>query len=262
MRRTRLRLAALASLLACGPDSAPATSGDATGSAPAECPAELEPLADPDAYAAALAEAVCAKLAACGCSAVPDTCVADRTAVSIGHNEFFLAAGNVFDPVCARQVVLGHEWSSCGHHTPSPCEPCRVFVGTRAEGDACEVIDSVIDPCGPDLFCINGRCIGGLPLVDEGAPCREDGALVGLCGPDQSCDFDEHICVAQPTLGEPCRHRQCRFELWCDTSDSSTGVCRARLPGGEPCSSERECDSFVCAQNVCTDEPRYCRFRR
>ncbi|MCY1008054.1 hypothetical protein OV079_21345 [Nannocystis pusilla] len=96
----------------------------------------------------------------------------------------------------------------------------------------------------------------------RGAPCREDGALVGLCGPDQSCDFDEHICVAQPTLGEPCRHRQCRFELWCDTSDSSTGVCRARLPGGEPCSSERECDSFVCAQNVCTDEPRYCRFRR
>lgn len=262
MRRYRLRPAVFSLLLACGPDSAPATSGDATGTPPAECPAELEPIADPDAYAAALAEAVCAKLAACGCSAVPDTCVADRTAVRIGHNEVFLAAGSVFDPACAREVVLSHEWSTCSRDTTSPCDFCSVFVGTRAEGDACEIIADVVDPCGPDLFCNHGRCTGPLPMVDEGATCREDGVFVGICGPGHSCDFDQHICVARPTVGEPCHDHRCGSELWCDMSDSATGVCRARLPGGDPCSSERQCESFVCSHNVCSDEPRYCSFRR
>ncbi|MFY0541063.1 hypothetical protein [Nannocystis pusilla] len=215
-------------------------------------------MADPDAFAAALAEAVCAKLAACGCSAVPDTCVADRTAATLAYNEVFLAAGNVFDPVCARRAVLWHEWASCGLDTASPCDACRVFVGTLAEGDACERIPDLVDPCGHDLFCNDGRCTGPLPMVDEGATCREDGDLVGSCGPDLSCDFFQHICVARPTVGEPCRVRQCDTELWCDTSDSATGVCRARLPGGDPCSGEFQCESFVCAQGVCSGEPRYC----
>lgn len=263
MRRYRLRPAVFSLLLACGPaepggSDTEAAGGGTTGTAPTECPAEIEPLPDPDAYAAALAEAICAEFVACDCSDVPDTCVADQTAALTARNAAYLAAGSVFDPVCARKTVLRQEGSSCDAGAPSPCSGCAVFVGTRAEGEACEVIEDTIDPCGPGLLCNGGRCAPGLPTVGEGAKCRDDGTLVALCGPDRLCDFDQDICVPMPVAGDPCRDGYCGIDLWCDASDSPTGVCRAQRPGGDPCNSPLQCESLVCVQSRCSDDPRYC----
>ncbi|WAS96993.1 hypothetical protein [Nannocystis punicea] len=269
MRQRRPCFALLSLLFACGPgdpggsdtEPLPATGGDATGTAPAECPADLEPFATHEEYAAALAEATCAKLAACDCSGVPSTCVEDQTAKNIGRNKVYLAAGSVFDPLCARKLVLRHEWTSCDVDEASPCGTCEDFVGTRAEGDTCDFIADIVDPCGPHLFCNGGVCTGPVPPVDGGDKCREGEQNVGFCGADQICDFDQNICVPRPQLGDPCRDGWCGgLDLWCDTSDSPTGICRKTRPAGEPCSNLGQCDNLACVDNVCSADPRYCVF--
>jgi len=272
MRCPRPSLAVLSLLLACGGDPSgatdtdplPATSGDATGAAPAQCPAELEPFASPDEYAEAQAIAICAKLESCGCAAVSATCVADKTAGIVGDNKVYLAAGSVFDPICARKRVLAQEWLSCDVDSASPCGGCRDFVGTRAEGEACEFIVDKVDPCGPGLFCNGGVCSGPVPQVDEGEACREGepGRFVGICAAGQFCDFDQDICVPVPNVGEPCRDHVCGPDAWCSTGDSATGVCRARRPAGEGCSDAFQCESLVCTDGLCGDEPRYCLYFR
>ncbi|MCY1054380.1 hypothetical protein [Nannocystis sp. SCPEA4] len=270
MYRTRPCLAVLSLLLACGPDPSggtdtdplPGTSGDATGTAPAECPADLEPFASPDEYAEALAIAMCAKLESCGCTAVSPTCVADKTADNVGRNKVYLAAGSVFDPLCARKRVLQHEWTACGLDSASPCGGCQDFVGKRAEGDTCELIVDVVDPCGPELFCNGGVCTGPLPPLDEGEACREGEPprTLGYCPADQFCDFDQDICVPVPEVGDPCRDYFCGSGAWCSTGDSATGVCRAQRSGGEPCTQPNQCQSLACVDNVCSEQPRYCIF--
>lgn len=269
MRQSRPFFALLSLILACGPDNSggsdteplPETGDDATGTAPAECPADLEPFANPDAYAEALAQATCAKLAACDCTEVPDTCVADHTEVNLGRNAVYLAAGSVFDPLCARKLVLRHEWTACGLDSTDPCGFCEDFVGTRAEGDACQLIAGTVDPCGPRLFCNGGTCTGPVPWLGEDAPCRDGDVVLGACEAGLLCDFDQDICVPVPKLGEPCRDLVCGPGAWCSTSDSPTGVCLATRPGGGPCSHPIQCESRVCEQSVCSDEPLYCLYR-
>lgn len=267
-RRPRLSVVALL-LLACGPeqsatdtDAPPAGPvGDGTGSAPAECPADLEPILTVEAYAEALAKALCARREACDCAEVPADCVAQATAQYLEEFAVPMAAGLELDPECAAKEVKNREWISCDIDSISPCV-CVDFPGTLAEGAACEDLEGLYTTCAPGLLCNGGTCesYDAIPLVDEGEPCRTDtGKILGFCGADSLCHFEDLVCVPLPKLGDPCVDGfYCGPDQFCNNSDSSAGVCTDRLPAGSACGSSYVCEGFDCVDGVCADTPYIC----
>lgn len=242
------------------PTTSGSGSGSDTGSAPAECPAEVPSISTPEALAETLAAILCEKAAACGCSEVPADCAAQEIEGTLKYYEAHLELGLSFDPACAGLLALHEEWQSCEYDTPSPCPACAAFVGTLAEGEACEIGTYGLEACAGSLGCVMGRCT---PLVEVGVgetcvagPHQE---TVALCPADHYCRPATDVCTRYPAIGEPCIDGTCGPEGWCDGSQEPDSLCALKRAAGSACESAGQCQSSRCQDGACLAHPVVCK---
>lgn len=167
---------------------------------------------------------------------------------------------------------------------------CKLFYGTRAAGEPCEVDPNVAgDECTKDLVCENGTCavrveppevgetcLDGGPGCPSGSACLDldaDGELVceslpgaggtclgmlDLCGPYLFCDQTDKRCAAVASIGEACTPGlyPCVEGAVCGTDQ----MCEAAPGAGEPCTFFCA-EGLTCDQNVCAvASPVICGF--
>ncbi|MDP1822578.1 MAG: hypothetical protein Q8L48_05030 [Archangium sp.] len=206
-------------------------------------------------HCASYAEALCARLAACGtaepgqrvaCEARAFTLCdgtigpasrAGATRVEVGATETCLAA--IANAPCL--FVDSSAWSSClyGPGTRAP-------AGTP--GTRCENADSCLEGvCGPP---VSGRCGVCSPATAIGERCGTCDPQVAFCSLSGVCTAylpDGVACVR----ADHCQSRVCTLAQRCGTSAQ-----------GEPCRSEFECaPSDFCSNLVLNQVPGQCQPR-
>lgn len=223
---------------------------------------------EPEAWAAAYAEARCAQLVDCGCAeplsadADYENCV--QTVERAWVERFSLGFGDVLVEDCLGVHLDLLEVEGCEPSAGPPLswqgEPdvaCHLYEGSVPSGDPCATFWAgswAESTCAEGLVC-EGLCRA---RPSEGEACLQpsrdlDGALWQLerdslrCADGLTCIDD--VCVAYRELGESCAPRQCADGLFCDA-----GSCAPRKPGGEACTWGFECESARCWSGSC--QPR------
>jgi hypothetical protein len=127
-----------------------------------------------------------------------------------------------------------------------------------------ELLDTYQDSEGEELLpqaCRGALQIqdeGGYPLpgtVEEGGECYSDSHCVeGLyCDRPESTDADYcEVCMALPSVGEPCRDHSCGTGAWCDYNQDPY-MCVALIEDGQPCGDNHQCVSLRCYEGFCLD---------
>lgn len=237
-----------------------------------------------------LAEHVCRRAAGCECGMAENdsVCISNverrLRSLTASPSEDLLyderCAAALLDRVTAYGCRTSTEILWAPEFDPAQvCSVCKPFFGRRVAGEACWNFEgSPYDDCAQGLTCREGRCRdfcapGGLGepcstnvcaaglachyasegdatcqrLVGVGEPCED-----AVCKDGLYCDAERLTCIARPGVGDTC-YGDCAPRLWCDMSppDSASWVCRSPKPGGEPCTSEMECESRACEDEVC-----------
>lgn len=243
-----------------------------------------------------IAEELCNKQEECDCD-TGQTVEQCRAFVEAGLGAFFVPPENAdlsYDGGCADDVVDAYADIGCDtvdeYVDGQECRVCKVYYGTKAEGEACSRFDDTIyDDCEQGLFCLGDVC--GDPCEEagegqscDGRPCAEnltctfigeemtcqptaglgDSCEAQSCADDLVCDSQTFTCTEPPGIGEPC-FGSCS-EGWCDTSDpeSESWVCKAAKEAGEPCDFGDECISDECdfETSVCVEQrPLVCQIQ-
>lgn len=251
----------LSAVVACGPQNAAetstlATSESAETGAPPSCEG-LEAIPE-DVFPERMAEAVCARMAACGCSG------ADAPQCGQGVIDWYTMMRTyanqsdlVYDGRCLTrklQMLAGSGCTASDLIDGLSCEPCFVYSGRAQTGEACEWTSynsagMFLNPCAGAINTCQislGQC--GI-LSEEGDECFGD------CGPGLVCTYD-HVCVSAD-VGEPCVLSQvlpegCAEGLWC-----KFGVCQKALGIGAYCTRDTMCVTR-CENSGCADVERVC----
>jgi hypothetical protein len=187
---------------------------------------------------ARLAEAMCAREAACGCS--PDDVLAECRAV---HLQGLTGVGDLaaeeadysFDPACLRELADCWEQIPCGmsyEEAVASCDSaCVVHRVSRDVGSQCESEPWGFGPAG-----FVGQCEAGLECLGG------HGYAV--------CDVDSPLEVGDNCF-DPGFHRHCGAGLYCTTEDGD-GVCAPRMVEGGICETWTACASELrCVDSVC-----------
>ncbi len=267
-------------VVACGPSS---TSGgiasDAGPTADVQIPA-TGPIPE-DAAPAAVAKAICDKVAQCACdlsTAAPcmqdsvcdtSTCVASFTMLYQSADTAALSTGRVYDPQGARTCVEAVAAADCrddDYHNlctvlwkgtqaiGQPCGPTQACASTSVApadcaGDGvCAAIPSG-PPMGPPMgAACSGECVGSTCSVTIGR-----GASGGQCQHDDGLACIGGTCQPLLAQGTSCMGAgECADPLAC-----IGGMCAARQPDGsacdvtsiidQPCVAGSGCVGGVCA---------------
>jgi hypothetical protein len=147
----------------------------------------------------------------------------------------------------------------------------RVFLGTKAAGEAC----SRDEECADDRRCvISDACPGSCAArIAPGGACEADADCDDTNSP-VDCDYETSTCTTTLVLppvgeGEECwfsspgkvDRQPCADGLWCDgdgtfaSEEYRNGTCRRTLiPVGDPCGSDEDLceDGAACWDDVCT----------
>ncbi|MFT3711221.1 MAG: hypothetical protein QM817_26625 [Archangium sp.] len=125
--------------------------------------------------------------------------------------------------MCATSCCLP-DGSCAPNNDPAACGSNRMFCGTCASGERCELgrcTSAVCTGCFDPL----GVCRSGT----ENLTCGSDGGVCLSCGIDQECQGSR--CVFTRCDNDNCRFGCCRPDLSCETSPSVT-ACGL---GGQSC---------------------------
>lgn len=170
-----------------------------------------------------------------------------------------------YDDECAEEELNDRSSESCGPRDwddPDSCsKPCKRYYGPVPSGGTCTVGISGYDNCKQGSVCgSSGICIN--PCEEPHLPSAGESCYVDLCDEDSYC-FDDGgsalpMCVAWPTVGQPCTDSgQCHASAWCD---SASDTCQAHPTLGLPCDQAGQecqgctiCDSV--ADPVCVTAP-------
>lgn len=238
-----------------------ATDGSTEASAEASFPADV-------------ATAYCAALFACGgpgaCSPEHELPYADEPGC-VAHEQARLeelrtnasAAGLVFDADCVDAVISAYSSFGClslGQatlHVPEQTNlalGCQPYVGSVPvhDGTCITVAGTALSDCEAGTSCDDGTC----RPIDGPAPC------VTECAPGTTCadyPFDRYICAEIVGAGETCvqdgeRVAYCAPGTGCQLQASegfTVGLCAVQVGVGEACTSNQDCDTFVCTEGVC-----------
>jgi hypothetical protein len=204
----------------------------------------------------ALVEATCLQVDQCNCGSVvfgDETCTTARTRLWRDRLAYGRANDLTYAPDCVTAQMQSVARAGCsygGDEDLHVCDDfCAVFVGDRAEGDACESFDSVVGNCAQGLTCHRGACTRPCSVLTglvEGDRCSSD--LTGQfddCAHGLYCNFQTQTCLRSPGLGEFC-DSTCGEDLVCDWQSSS---CQTGVGEGESC-WDAQCEPGL-----------YCRWR-
>ncbi len=247
--RRRALLSGVLALVACG------------GGEP-----EVEP-EDPnlplDELCAAVAEADCARLLACGTYYAPfdeASCRVHqaavlcgpvqaglRAAVSGGSLDYFeLAARDCQEAVAKLSCDIGFDYDLLA------IDACRSMVSPiGTAGDACHLGFD----CAAGNYCDNGAgCPGRCALLKtNNQPCT----FGERCAPQLYCDLTAMRCLARTDLGGTCglelSASACVDGTFCDRSNPATPTCARARGRNAGCTSNAECAAGgLCISNRCS----------
>lgn len=128
-----------------------------------------------------------------------------------------------------------------------PWGQCRegVCAAQPGPGQACQGYDA----CIPPYACIDGTCTR-MSLQCRPAQKGELCTFFVACAEGLWCDvFNGFRCAPRAGVGDPCT-----LDWQCPTGTECSGTCVSvpkLKPPGEPCESDRECQSDYCSDSVC-----------
>ena len=161
---------------------------------------------------------------------------------------------------------------SCGEAEQPACKPgleCVDLLGdglqcvaiasvyTTELGDACDPTD-LLERCQSGLVCESVSSTEGVCAkpVGRGASCKR--AQPNQCPPGQYCDAapgEAGSCVDAPGDGDACRAS--KTPACADGHVCVDGTCRTVRANGGTCSTDRECYSGTCMDDIC-EAPLQC----
>jgi hypothetical protein len=224
------------------------------------------PVLDPAQAPAAIAEAICRAQHECPCQDPPwpdaMTCreqerqrLEDTAAVAT-------ETGLLYDAACGAAILAAYDEAGCeADPTVDACaSQCRLWVGAGELGDPCEPLGITVDldTCGPDLRCVQDACVARCEVptpLGEGQRCRAGIEPLGECDEGLYCPVEGSECVPAPGDGAPCPDNVCAESAWCDRSQGTDFVCRARGAPGQACATDIGCLSRRCVGGECTELP-------
>lgn len=238
--------------------------GDDTGTVIAQPIPEQEL---PDATAAAL----CELFFGCSCEnpEYPDqvACTEAWNTTVDEQQQAAQAAGLIYDPQCAGDLLAVVEASGCEAQVPLDCDTyCAAYHGEQGVGASCTVPieeQPTWSDCAQGLWCLQGTCqdaCGANAGLGLGEMCRDDqGESLGNCQTGLWCDFETNNCIALPAVGEPCYLGEiCGAGAICDFSGSES-VCIPVPGAGEACTYACDvglyCDGVDGAEGTCVVLP-------
>jgi len=142
-------------------------------------------------------------------------------------------------PTCTDGRLNGDETDvDCG----GDCPPCQAgascLVGGDCESDICD-----------DGACLGASCFDGLQNGDESdVDCG--GSCAAPCADGLRCEGIEDCAVSSVCWELFCRPETC-FDAGGEPLVSQCGGTCPRCPDGEPCATADDCQSGVCAGDVC-----------
>lgn len=263
-------------------------------------------------FSVQLAQAFCGGISGC-CVAggfATDTASCVTTFITLFDAQLATrqASANVaYSSVMAGTCVAAYRKAALDCYNPDAAmdasEVCsNVFVGTIALGGACATSEECLADAAQNVRCVTGVCSVASTLVPVADGPR--GKLGGICGatcesyasgratcisrprrdaatPPVSCWVDDGLacssglCVAIPTLGQPCSDvSRCATDSYCDGTncvpqiatgscsiydacqsssycDTTTYQCTPLKPDGATCISSTECSGGDCLEERC-----------
>lgn len=236
-----------------------------------------------------VATAYCASLFACGGSSACTDGVDlpyDTEADCVTHEQSQLeevrtnaeAAGMIYDPTCAEQVIAAYQNLEClGYRqlsweasdllgpTGVACQP--YYAEIPADGGTCIVTAGTrLNNCDPGQHCFDSLCSD----VTDVSPCHDSCAEGTTCTDQAGAANGSGIngdCRPIVGIGESCNDedfRYCEAGSYCprewDDEGPLPAVCEAKLTVGEACDRDEACETYLCDQGQCaTPSPVLCR---
>jgi hypothetical protein len=139
---------------------------------------------------------------------------------------------------------------------------CQAFVGSRAEGAACERDSQCARPALPDdtVACDSTAKICKVThIVGEGAACSFQTGLPTICKEGLYCDASfatappAGTCKKSTALSAPCNAAKQPVALECGLGNycnAASGLCDVAKGAGAACQTDIECASGSCAAGV------------
>ncbi|MEM7160118.1 MAG: hypothetical protein AAF799_45190 [Myxococcota bacterium] len=239
-----------------------------------------------DQFPEQVATAYCATLFACGGSSscvysIPlpysteAECVAHEQTQLEQMRSNAMAAGMIYDPTCAEQIVATYEAIGCQSFrqvaweapdlmgpTGMACQP--FYVEIPADSGTCITIAGTgLNNCEPGKHCADDRChdAGDIApcndgLCPEGTRCTEQASAAWGSGNNGMCT--EIVAEGEPCSG-PDTFFYCEAGTYCPRSSedgvADPVVCVPKLVAGEACTWSEECLSYLCEEGQCTTPP-------
>ncbi|MBI2892553.1 MAG: hypothetical protein HYY06_03310 [Deltaproteobacteria bacterium] len=217
----------------------------------------VDPPDDTDEACTRLYQAFCGALRGCCADWTAERtadCASRGAAKCIEDFSASVADGRIaLDPSEWRPCLDGIAayFGSCSTEPlPEDVTCVSLWVGLLDQGEPCQTGE-----CAPGLECYT-ICLDPLELPREGDSCFEECTsepCLLLCAAEHYCD-ERGVCRAFGMMGEPCEilddgyADDCGEDLMCDDDLE----CVPDLPGGEPCTTDRECHSYSCEDGFCT----------
>ncbi len=237
-----------------------------------------------DALPDRLAALLCERRTTCGCDDSPTARDACRQQATVSHAGLLptLTDPRSYDGACAGRFVEAAAALPCSTDalyvsTSLLCSlGCTIESGTVPLGEECapsqgyepQGVTALSSPCAPGLACRSSYACSGDVCTSRWTCQDACAAPVGAsctqrsCTPDASCQcandgcVNGPVCVALPSLGEPCPQGSCAAGLACqyDTA-AQTLRCVSRFADGTGCSGVDQCLSGFCPDGVCRPRP-------
>jgi hypothetical protein len=240
-------------------DDGGSTTGDETGDESGDTGA-VEPWAQPQA------EAFCAKLFTCDCSANPPP-YADEAECVATLQGFYEELDGIRmsrdDLEVNEECLAGLPWIAENFDCDARGWPediitdCAIVYGPQNWGNQCDNYTAPgwfeqYSDCGTDLICDastgQGFCLDRVPdPIAGGETCVQD-PFIFDCEAGFICDDQQtQYCNAAPDDGDWCISAQCGESSWCNPAlGMGEGVCEALVADGQPCIRHEQCASGTC----------------
>jgi hypothetical protein len=228
---------------------------------PLACSAEEmppDPLAKPDGFCDAWAEAACQQTVvdACNAASVED-CMAPQKEFCLAKLPAKYSSKQAKACIAAvkaayKDADLTADEIQVVRYLADPCN--QLSAGTSEQGESCSENDDCNTAAG--LSCIlklgasDGTCEEP-EVVDPGADCSDDAQI---CDEEHYCNGEN--CVAYKKIGGACEgDYQCNPADRCVIpADADMGECTARVEPSGPCLTDDDCQSHYCVRESSTSE--------
>jgi hypothetical protein len=154
----------------------------------------------------------------------------------------------------------------CDTACDSACKACTAELTGKTDGDCLPVVDDTdpdgdCEPSNPKMCGQTGTCsLGECQLFGTDVLCAPASCSNGVKTLPRSCDGfgkcqdpQTRMCTCNGTVcvGECASDGDCNNTEYCDLL---TNNCENKLPDGDPCQGNNECDNGHCVDGICCDD--------